>query len=876
MKKILTPFLLLFSTLIFADAVIFSGSDVKALKQNLSLNGIAKVLTTSSAPTGGAGLAAPIGSIALETTTGELYSKTGAGNTAWTKKLAGAVNLASEVTGTLPIANGGTGSATQNFVDLTTDQTIGGNKTFSSTIVGNISGNAATATLASTVTTNANLTGAVTSVGNATSLGSFSSANLSGALTDETGSGAAVFADSPTLSTPNIGAAIATSVNGTTIPSSATLVKTADKISVLSATTSAELAGVISDETGSGALVFGTSPALTTPNIGVATATSVNGTTIPSSKTLETKDTLTTKGDLYVATGATTTVRQAVGADDTVLTADSSATNGVSYRTTKQKGNLLSNWSFEGASVAASWTNTGGGTPATSTTNLQDGAVSVTTTSTGAWTFYQDVTAFASSKSGQEAEASIWVYSATASADLWLCPRVNGASVTASVANGCHQYTNLGSPQKLTVFMLYGSTSTGIEVKGSGAITYILDDAYLGDRRPMAAGPTTTPWTSYTPTSPNSSIGLASTECRYSRVGGDLFLDCTFTASTNSASEARVSLPSGTTTTSFTNLKLVGKANRNNTANAANDFAVYVDPSVSYITFGLLNVSGTAASTKQNASAIFANGDVVRVQAGPIPIAEWASANNAFTTKCDDPRQCETVFSAQISSAGAISNQNTGSGFPWLSSCAITNTSQYTCTFDSSAGFTVTPNCWVQPKTSTAGTLIESWFLDQNSTTSSQVSYTLFESGARQTNNAVVYCQKQGADYTASKLTQQIVQMRGVPVVPGGERVDTFSFSYGTTNATTVCSASPCSYLDQIGSAVTSITRSSAGNYTANLSKTYAKLKCSLVSWIPTVGPGTSMVDTCANCSGTTFNTRNSSTNASADTYGTITCQGQY
>ena len=45
------------------------------------------------------------------------------------------------------------------------DQTIGGIKTFSSTIAGNISGNAAT------VTTNANLTGVVTSVGNATSIG---------------------------------------------------------------------------------------------------------------------------------------------------------------------------------------------------------------------------------------------------------------------------------------------------------------------------------------------------------------------------------------------------------------------------------------------------------------------------------------------------------------------------------------------------------------------------------------------------------------------------------------------------------------------------------------------------------------------------------
>jgi hypothetical protein len=49
------------------------------------------------------------------------------------------------------------------------------------------------------------LTGAITSVGNAASLGSFTSAQLLAALTDETGTGANVFATSPTLVTPLLG-----------------------------------------------------------------------------------------------------------------------------------------------------------------------------------------------------------------------------------------------------------------------------------------------------------------------------------------------------------------------------------------------------------------------------------------------------------------------------------------------------------------------------------------------------------------------------------------------------------------------------------------------------------------------------------------------
>jgi hypothetical protein len=44
--------------------------------------------------------------------------------------------LTTGVTGTLPVANGGTGSATKNFVDLTNTQTVGGAKTLTSALTG--------------------------------------------------------------------------------------------------------------------------------------------------------------------------------------------------------------------------------------------------------------------------------------------------------------------------------------------------------------------------------------------------------------------------------------------------------------------------------------------------------------------------------------------------------------------------------------------------------------------------------------------------------------------------------------------------------------------------------------------------------------------
>jgi hypothetical protein len=47
--------------------------------------------------------------------------------------------------------------------------------------------------------TNADLTGAIISTGNATTLGSFTSADLASALADETGTASVVLSDSPTL-----------------------------------------------------------------------------------------------------------------------------------------------------------------------------------------------------------------------------------------------------------------------------------------------------------------------------------------------------------------------------------------------------------------------------------------------------------------------------------------------------------------------------------------------------------------------------------------------------------------------------------------------------------------------------------------------------
>lgn len=173
--------------------------------------------------------------------------------------------------------------------------------------------------------------------GVATFLGTPSSANLRGALTDETGTGAAVFGTAPTIDSPIIttkiniprvtsfpgspsagdtvivtddsaaGACDSAAGSATTLCqyNGSAWVKLGDgtgaggSLTAADIDTSAELAAIVTDETGSGALVFGTSPTLTTPKI----ATSINDTN--GNEIIKTPATASAVNELTVTNAAT-------------------------------------------------------------------------------------------------------------------------------------------------------------------------------------------------------------------------------------------------------------------------------------------------------------------------------------------------------------------------------------------------------------------------------------------------------------------------------------------------------------------------------------------------------------------------------------------
>jgi hypothetical protein len=93
-----------------------------------------------------------------------------------------------------------------------------------------------------------------------------------------TGSGSVVLATSPTLVTPALGTPSALVLtNATGLPVSTGVSGLGANVATFLGTpSSANLAAAVTGETGSGALVFATSPTLVTPILGVAAATSIN------------------------------------------------------------------------------------------------------------------------------------------------------------------------------------------------------------------------------------------------------------------------------------------------------------------------------------------------------------------------------------------------------------------------------------------------------------------------------------------------------------------------------------------------------------------------------------------------------------------------
>lgn len=296
------------------------------------------------------------------------------------------------------------------------------------------------------------------------------------------------------------------------------------------------------------------------------------------------RSTLTTKGDLYVATASATTTRQAVGSDGQVLTADSTQTNGVRYEHPKRdknyitvnngEGGVTTGWSTYADASGTQPVDCTGGSPnstwaASSSSAIHGSNNFLATLNTGATRQGEGVSyAFTTDSGDSPAMMSIRFYykvaggtfaagndadrSSAGDSDftVWIYDVTNGVMIQPYTYRLYSNSTGVAEPfvsnfqtnSNSTSYRLCIHKGTPTSVSGT-AITVRFDDFEIS-RSSIAYGTPISDWQSYTPTLSN--LGTTTNvNGAYRRVGSNLEGKVTFTAGTGTGSVATIGLPSG-------------------------------------------------------------------------------------------------------------------------------------------------------------------------------------------------------------------------------------------------------------------------------------------------------------------------------------------
>jgi hypothetical protein len=493
-----------------------------------------------------------------------------------------------------------------------------------------------------------------------------------------------------------------------------------------------------------------------------------------------------------------TTIKGQAGTKSTVFNFEvpnhqATKTGGVNQLIETGNKNLLQNPNFEHQTYDSGWTASGTGTRSAETSQKISGDKAwKCVVSSQTCNLQQDTTINASELSGVQGVLKVW---AKNTANATLCPRVNGSKQTSI----CLTLDKTGVWKEYEIPFLLGGTSSGIDIDVTSSTgTIIVDDAYVGviPDGSIYEAAAVGPWVDYGPmtitatsTNPTKATTKQEDNVRCRIVGEDYECEYRYRADSNAGAAAGSGgylfhLPSGIEYADSQPLATISTA-----VGASGDTT---DTSRAASTIGKAVAVGNGASAHYTGFAVAVSSNRFQVcilngatNAGCINSGFYQlNLNNTayhfrikfrgknlnprislYSQQCIRATDCENVFSAKVTSAGVVSEEN----LDWISGNCSLSSGAFTCNFNSSI-FSVTPNCVANFAQTASGVISSTSSTQVTDATASSVIVRTFDA----TYNAAarpftLVCQKQGSDYKFRNIITGTFQ--DVVTSPNGGRV---------------------------------------------------------------------------------------------------------
>jgi len=245
---------------------------------------------------------------------------------------------------------------------------------------------------------------------------------------------------------------------------------------------------------------------------------------------------------------------------------------------------------------------------------------------------------------------AVYIYDVTASA--WIQPAgflgMNQNSGAGYVTGTFQTSVTSGQQYQIAIVALQAVANP---------LTITVDQVFVGPQT-APIGAVVTDWQSYTPTV--SGFTTSAMAALWRRVGDEVEIVAKFTKATHAASEMRFGLPSGLTssdTNKIPSIRIAGDnivSNANTPAISPYVYVTLIEPSVTYLTFGLQG-TGNQGLVKANANNVFGATDILTFQA-KVPVQGWSS--NVQTSNTTDTRIVDFIgtYTASQSVTANVTN----------------------------------------------------------------------------------------------------------------------------------------------------------------------------------------------------------------------------